>query len=70
MPTIGAKVNLKELDAIVEYANLCGEIVSNVIRKVTIADAGCKAQRLPTRMDRWNPIMPRHLFFKGTCQTN
>jgi len=39
MPTIGSKVNQKEFDAIVEYANLCGETVSNIIRKVLITYA-------------------------------
>jgi len=39
MPTIGSKVNQKEFDAIVEYANLCGETVSNIIRKVIITYA-------------------------------
>ena len=39
MPTVGAKVSQKELDAIVEYANLTGETVSNLIRKVLIGDA-------------------------------
>ena len=39
MPTVGAKVSEKELQAIVEYANQCGETVSNLIRKVVIADA-------------------------------
>lgn len=36
MPTISSKVNKKELDAITEYANACGETVSNLIRKVMI----------------------------------
>lgn len=39
MPTVSAKVSEKELQAIVEYANQCGETVSNLIRKVIIADA-------------------------------
>lgn len=39
MPTISAKVNKKELDAITEYANACGETVSNLIRKVMISEA-------------------------------
>ena len=44
MPTVGAKVSQKELEAIQEYANLCGETVSNLIRKVVIEHAtflGC-----------------------------
>lgn len=36
MPTISAKVNKKELDAITEYANACGETVSNLVRKCVI----------------------------------
>ncbi|AIF85463.1 hypothetical protein NTE_03435 [Candidatus Nitrososphaera evergladensis SR1] len=39
MPTVGAKVSQKEFDAITEYANLCGETVSNLIRKIVVADA-------------------------------
>lgn len=39
MPTISAKVNKKELDAIQEYANACGETISNLIRKVVIGEA-------------------------------
>ena len=33
MPTISAKISKKELDAITEYANACGETVSNLVRK-------------------------------------
>ena len=39
MPTISAKVNKKEVDAITEYANACGETVSNLVRKCLIRDA-------------------------------
>jgi len=39
MATISAKVSKKELDAIREYANSCGETMSNLIRKVMIWDA-------------------------------
>ncbi len=39
MPTISAKVSKKELDAIQEYANACGETMSNLIRKVMIGEA-------------------------------
>ncbi|GEM_PF-1310500 len=39
MPTIGAKVSQKELEAIQEYANQCGETISNLIRKIVIAEA-------------------------------
>lgn len=39
MPTVSAKVSKKELDAITEYANACGETVSNLIRKAVIRDA-------------------------------
>ena len=36
MPTVGSKVSQKELEAIQEYANQCGETVSNLIRKCVI----------------------------------
>ncbi len=36
VPTISAKVSKKELDAINEYANSCGETVSNLVRKAMI----------------------------------
>ena len=36
MPTISAKVNKKELDAICEFANSCGQTVSNLVRKAMI----------------------------------
>lgn len=36
MPTISSKISKKELDAITEYANSCGETVSNAIRKIMI----------------------------------
>ena len=39
MATISARVSKKELDAITEYANACGETVSNLVRKVMISDA-------------------------------
>lgn len=39
MPTISAKVSKKELDAIQEYANVCGETISNLIRKCLISNA-------------------------------
>jgi len=39
MPTISAKVSKKELDAIQEYANACGETISNLMRKVVIGEA-------------------------------
>lgn len=39
MPTISAKVSRKELDAIQEYANACGETMSNLIRKILIREA-------------------------------
>ena len=39
MPTISAKVNKKELDAINEFANACGESVSNLVRKAMIRHA-------------------------------
>lgn len=36
MPTVSAKISKKELDAIQEYANACGETMSNLIRKAMI----------------------------------
>ncbi|MHA7646654.1 hypothetical protein [Nitrosopumilus sp. S4] len=39
MPTISANVTKKELDAIREYANACGETTSNMIRKCLISEA-------------------------------
>ena len=39
MPTVSAKINPKEYDAITHYANACGETISNLIRKVLIAEA-------------------------------
>ena len=39
MPTISANISKKELDAIREYANACGETMSNLIRKVLLTDA-------------------------------
>lgn len=39
MPTISANVNKKEFDAIREYANACGETISNLIRKCLISEA-------------------------------
>ena len=39
MPTISAKISKKELYAITEYANACGETMSNLIRKVLIREA-------------------------------
>ena len=39
MPTISAKVSKKELNAIQEYANTCGETISNLIRKIVLRDA-------------------------------
>jgi hypothetical protein len=39
MPTISANVTKKELDAIREYSNACGETMSNLIRKCLISEA-------------------------------
>lgn len=39
MATISANVTKKELDAIREYANACGETMSNLIRKCLISEA-------------------------------
>jgi glutathionyl-hydroquinone reductase len=43
LPTITAELTQKELEAITEYANLCGETISDLVRKalireVTLAD--------------------------------
>ena len=38
MATISANVSKRELDAIREYANACGETMSNLIRKVLLTD--------------------------------
>ncbi len=39
MATISANVDKKERDALQEYANACGETMSNLIRKVLLNDA-------------------------------
>jgi len=39
MATISANVTKKELDAIREYANACGETMSNLIRKCLISES-------------------------------
>ncbi len=39
MTTISANVTKKEADAIREYANACGETMSNLIRKCLISEA-------------------------------
>lgn len=39
MPTVSSKISKKELDAINEYANSCGETVSNFMRKAVIREA-------------------------------
>jgi len=39
LPTVSAKINPKEYDVISDYANACGETVSNLIRKVLISEA-------------------------------
>ena len=36
MNTISSKVKQKELEAITEFANMCGETTSNLIRKVLL----------------------------------
>jgi glutathionyl-hydroquinone reductase len=38
MPTITAELNQKELEALHEYANLCGETLSDLIRKSLIRE--------------------------------
>lgn len=39
MPTVSAKINPKEYQVILHYANSCGETISNLIRKVLIKEA-------------------------------
>lgn len=39
MPVITAELSQKELDAIREYANLCGESISDLVRKALIREA-------------------------------
>jgi len=39
MTIISANVTKKEADAIREYANVCGETISNLIRKCLISEA-------------------------------
>jgi len=39
MPTITVELSQKELDAIREYANLCGEGISDLVRKALIREA-------------------------------
>lgn len=74
MPTISAKVNQKELDAICEYANQCGETVSNLIRKTLIREAtfldggfdddckdyDCKMTNLASQSENEEQLMERN----------
>lgn len=39
MPTITAELSQKELEAIREYADLCGETISDLVRKALIREA-------------------------------
>jgi glutathionyl-hydroquinone reductase len=39
MPIITAELSQKELEAIREYANLCGESISDLVRKALIREA-------------------------------
>ncbi len=39
MPTVSAKINPKEYQIISYYANVCGETISNLIRKILIKEA-------------------------------
>jgi len=39
MPTVSAKINLKEYQVISYFANACGETISNLIRKVLIKES-------------------------------
>jgi hypothetical protein len=38
LPTISAELTQKELEAIREYANLCGETISDLVRKALIRE--------------------------------
>lgn len=38
MPVITAELSQKELDAIREYANMCGETISDLVRKALIRE--------------------------------
>ena len=38
MPTITTELSQKELDAIREYSNLCGETISELVRKAIIRE--------------------------------
>jgi glutathionyl-hydroquinone reductase len=38
MPTITAELSQKELEALREYANLCGETISDLVRKALIRE--------------------------------
>ena len=38
MPTITVELNQKELEALREYANLCGETISDLVRKTLIRE--------------------------------
>lgn len=39
MPTITAELSQKELEVIREYASLCGETISDLVRKALIREA-------------------------------
>ncbi len=39
MSTISSKISKKEHDVIIQYANACGETISNLARKVLLTDA-------------------------------
>ena len=39
MPVITSELSQKELEAIREYANLCGESISDLVRKTLIREA-------------------------------
>jgi hypothetical protein len=38
LPTISSEITQKELEAIREYANLCGETISDLVRKALIRE--------------------------------
>ena len=58
MATISANVTKKELDAIREYANACGETMSNLIRKVLLTDATFMNFYHDSKVFQYNILIP------------
>jgi hypothetical protein len=58
MPVITAELSQKELDAIREYANLCGESISEIVRKALIREA--------TLADGYGADDPRYEYHMST----